>query len=220
MAIDEKTIRESLYYRDKDLGEIWREIAGLIDGNPFSERMRFLLENQHLATTPVKNLKDVVSPPNCIGTAFFVAGVSELDYPYHGYDFELNPHMKQEDNSEHDMFRLFNRHLERRIPGAFAFSYCVDADWHAGVYLGVVGEEHVLFAQHGHKGKFGPESLRNYDSPTYYIPRTLRATSREARGRGLSVVSQPKNQLCITSGFNEVARRAIWVEKPARFRNR
>jgi hypothetical protein len=65
-------------------------------------------------------------------------------------------------------------HSENRIPGALCFSYYnkID-DWHAGIYLGIVGKEHVLFAQHGPGGAFGPESLIYYANPDYYIPETL-----------------------------------------------
>lgn len=177
MALDEQLIIDSFSRHDMHLAEISSGIIDLVHANPFSERLIYLLNNQDLAAGKVVNLKGIVSEPNCIGTALFIAGVSELNYPYHGYSSELNPHMKEpviERSSMARIANMFSSHLERRIPGAFAFSYSVEIDdWHAGVYLGEVDGVPILFAQHGHKGKFGPESLRNYSCPTYYIPLTL-----------------------------------------------
>lgn len=150
------------------------EIASMIDQNPFFERIRFLLANQDLAKKPVKNVAGEFSPPNCIGTAFFIAGVGPFDYPYHAYGNELSEHMEQQPGSGR-WDDAFSGHPERKIPGAFIFSYSVESDdWHAGIYLGTVGDEHILFAQHGHGESFGPElESRNYCSPSYYIPKTL-----------------------------------------------
>ena len=152
--------------------ELDDELKGLIAQNPFCERILFLLANPQLATTPVLNTKGRLSPPNCIGTAFFVAGVSSLPYPYHGYGFELYPHMRQPDQKWDD---FFFPHPERRIPGAFVFSYCIEIeDWHAGIYLGETRQGHILFAQRGHAEEFALETLSgNYSNPDYYIPTTL-----------------------------------------------
>jgi len=174
MNIDVVALRKVVLSHDVEIiGAALGEIVSLIDKNPFSERIRFLLGNQNLAKKPVKNVVGEISPPNCLGTAFFIAGVSPFNYPYHGYDFELNPHMKQPGPRKWDDCFSFG-HFDRRVPGAFVFSYSVENDgWHAGIYLGIVGDEHVLFAQHGHGESFGPESLINYASPDYYIPKTL-----------------------------------------------
>jgi len=151
----------------------WVDILALIGRNPFSERIKFLLEHQELSNRPVPNLAGELGVPECKGTAFWIAGVSKLDYPYQANDDELNQHMEQSGPKRWDDF--FRVHNERRIPGAFCFSYSAQVDsWHAGIYLGEIGEEHVLFAQHGTGNKFGPESLRYYSHPDYYIPRSLK----------------------------------------------
>jgi hypothetical protein len=172
MTLNKKTICDSLEYHEKELGEFWQELSQLICQNPFSERIQYLMLNQHLATTPVHNTKQKYSPPNCLGTALYVAQVSTLPYPYHAYDFELNEHMESQKSSD-DIFFLLGSNIEHRIPGAFVFSYCLEADWHAGIYLGQIHKEHICFSQHGHKGKFGPETLRNFANPEYYLPKTL-----------------------------------------------
>jgi hypothetical protein len=161
--------REIIIPQDLEIiGDNLDDILSLIDQNPFSERIWYLLKNENIAKIPVKNIVGEYSPPNCIGTAFFIAGVGELDYPYHGYGFELNDHISNQSNN------FFKQYLERRIQGAFAFSYSTKIDsWHAGIYLGKIKNEHVFFAQHGHAESFGPESLRNFSSIFYEIPKTL-----------------------------------------------
>ena len=174
MKLDKTTIIGSIRERDMEsIGNAWKELSFLMEQNPFSEKMCFLLTHKEIAKVPVENKMGEISEPNCIGTAFFVADVSALKYPYHGYDFELDPHMIQPGEKSHD--DMFHQHHERRIPGAFIFSYSVQSDgWHAGIYIGKIGEEHVAFAQHGHGGSFCLETVaRNYCSPEYYIPSTL-----------------------------------------------
>ena len=174
MNIYEEAALEGAVLRDdeKVLRPILEGVALMIDQNPFSGRIWSLLTNARLATKPVLNTKGEIIPPNCLGTVFFVAGVGSFDYPYHAYDDELNQHLKQPGPKDwSDSFRI---HLDRRIPGAFCFS-CdgVNADWHAGIYLGLVGDEHVFFAQHGSGGIFCLELMRYYPNSDYYIPRTL-----------------------------------------------
>lgn len=171
----ENILKGSIVARDfVIIGDMLKEIELLIERNPFSARMHYLLENQDLASKAVLNIRDRISPPNCIGTAFFIAGVGSLHYPYHAYSYELNLHMSSAGQTARwdDCFR---KHIERRIPGAFIFSYSLEKDdWHAGIYLGEVDGEHLSFAQHGHSGKFGPETIsRNYCNPDYYLPSTL-----------------------------------------------
>jgi hypothetical protein len=152
--------------------DLFEDIENLISKNPFAERINYLLLNQNLATNPVRNLRDEISAPNCIGTTFFIAGLSVLGYPYHAYENELSPHMKEENKRE--IFDLFNPHLERKVPGAFAFSYSAEAEgWHTGIYLGEIKGMDLAFSQHGHGAKFGPESLRMYASPKFYLPKNL-----------------------------------------------
>ncbi|MEI8248976.1 MAG: hypothetical protein WCG07_00560 [Candidatus Taylorbacteria bacterium] len=174
MKLEKKTLLQTVKEHDIEIiGGAWEEAMSLIEQNPFSERIGFLLNHQEIATTPVKNMENIISIPNCIGTAFFVAGVGTLAYPYRAYDFELNPHMVQAEGSKSiDMFR---QHHERRIPGAFIFSYSAGQDdWHAGIYVGKIADEHISFAQHGHGGPFCLETVaRNYCRPDYYIPSTL-----------------------------------------------
>ena len=174
----EFVVEDTILPHDKDLiGMEAERIVWLINQNPFAERIWDLLLNPEIAKKPVVNKKDQLSAPNCIGTAFFVAGVSSLGYPYHAYSFELNPHMEQPKPEKEDdsLFALFRRHDERRIPGAFCFSYCVgNEDWHAGIYLGAIKDEQILFAQNGHGGNFCLQTLnRNYSGPDFYIPKTL-----------------------------------------------
>jgi len=173
MAIHQLIKRESILEHDLEaLVPRLDGIAELISQNPFSERIKLLLANPGWATKPVKNMMGELSAPNCLGTAFFIAGVGKFNYPYHAYDNELDEHMKQPGPKRWD--DIFLPHYERRIPGAFVFSCDFNADWHAGIYLGTIEDEHILFAQHGHGREFGPETLRNYSNPSYYIPRTLR----------------------------------------------
>lgn len=172
--MNEATLLASTQKRDLEIiGSNWREVLALIERNPFSERIFYLLAHQEIASVAVVNTRGISSPPNCIGTALYIAGVSTLPYPYHAYSYELNPHMEQPGEKRWDDF--FWPHEERRIPGGFVFSFCAEGDgWHAGIYLGQIGDEHILFAQHDHGGNFGVETLaRNYASPDYYVPSTL-----------------------------------------------
>ncbi len=182
MSLTEKLIKEGIQNDDTRLFGVEREILELIMDNPFSERMMYLLQNQQLAKIPVENSYSQMSPPNCIGTGLFVSSLSRFSHPYHAYFNELSPHLSKTPESDHDddfETRIFNfnqsfsQHYERMIPGAFAVAHSYDADTHLGIYLGKIDGLDVLFAQHGWKGKFGPETLRNYDSPTYYFPKTL-----------------------------------------------
>ncbi|MES2059513.1 MAG: hypothetical protein V4438_00615 [Patescibacteria group bacterium] len=162
------------------------EIIFLIECNPFAERMAYLLCNQEIGTTPILNKHGHNSAPNCIGTAFYVAGVE--NHPYHAHHNELDQHWqrreRQPGESDLDaMFRYcFHSNLERNAPGAFIFSCARDSnDYHAGIYLGLVDKQPIAFAQHGHGGKFGVEMVwRNYESPSYHLPRTLREDAKAA----------------------------------------
>jgi hypothetical protein len=174
----EIVVEDTILPHDRDLiGKETERIVWLINQNPFAGRIWDLLLNPEIARKPVVNKKDLISTPNCIGTAFFVAGVSSLGYPYHAYSFELDPHMDHPRPEKDPDLRstTFCQHDERRIPGAFCFSYCVrNDDWHAGIYLGRVNDEHISFAQNGHGGDFCLQNLRgNYACPNFYIPKTL-----------------------------------------------
>ena len=174
----EIVVEDSILAHDKEwIGTEAERIVWLINQNPFAGRIWDLLLNPAIATKPVVNKQAELSAPNCIGTALFVAGVSDLGYPYHAYSYELNPHMEQPKaaKDEDSLFALFRRHDERRIPGAFCFSYCVGSDdWHAGIYLGTVRDEQVLFAQNGRGGDFCVQTARrNYAFPDFYVPKTL-----------------------------------------------
>ena len=137
--------------------------------------MTTLIFNQHLGRNPVEDTMGNSVKPNCLGTAFFIAGVGKFDHPYCAYDRDLGEHIYLEgDEHNNPLLRHFRQHLHRRIPGAFVFSYSCD-DWHAGIYLGQIEEEPVAFAQHGIGKGFGPEVIaNNFVSPDYYLPRTLR----------------------------------------------
>jgi len=166
---------EKCFEGDKEfLSENIPEVERLILKNPFSGRMIHLLRHQELYDKPVLNLAGKLEPPNCMGTAFWIAGVSKLDYPYQANDCELNPHMKVEEEDWEDHFRV---HSERKIPGAFAFSYSVEIDsWHAGIYLGEIKSRDILFAQHGTHKMFGIETWGPVRFE-YYIPATLKKNS-------------------------------------------
>ncbi len=86
--------------------------------------------------------------------------------------------MKSPDG-QNDWIAAFRRHIERRAPGAFIFSFSIESDgWHAGIYLGEIRGEHIAFAQHEHGGTFGPEVIyRCYADPDYYTPSTLIAAN-------------------------------------------
>jgi hypothetical protein len=186
MKIDTTIIKGSIDPHDLDVLEgALGEIQLLIENNPFGAKMCFLLTQQHLGQKPVSNNCGEVSAPNCIGTAFFIAGVGQKNHPFHGYSFELNPFMKREGKKRgaHDF--LFTHH-ECRVPGAFIFSYCVRGDdWHAGIYLGEVNGEHIAFAQYGHGGMFGPQLIsKHYSRPDYYIPPTLPKVHKDRKPVG------------------------------------
>ena len=44
------------------------EVQQLIDLNPFSSRIRFLLDHQNLSKKSVPNSRGELKPPNCIGS--------------------------------------------------------------------------------------------------------------------------------------------------------
>ncbi len=175
MSLEKASLINFFPPHDREMiGDAWDDVVALVESNPFSERMQFLFSHKDLAHKPVKNKVGRLSAPNCLGTAFFVAGVDVIGYPYHAYSFELNQHMKQPGENSDSCFLAYD-HVHRRVPGAFVFSPCIHGeDWHAGIYLGQVRGEHVAFAQHGHGGSFGVETLsKNYSYPDYYIPSTL-----------------------------------------------
>ncbi|MDD5165559.1 MAG: hypothetical protein PHG25_03455 [Candidatus Pacebacteria bacterium] len=174
MKLTKKTLFEAIHGDELEIiSSGWGELLTMIESNPFSERISHLLTHQEIGQIKVRNNHGELSAPNCLGTAFFVAGVGALQYPYHAYSDELDPHLVQPEKEK--LIDLFRAHYERRVPGAFIFSYSVQQDgWHAGIYIGSIGEEHVAFAQHGHGGKFCFETIaRNYVRPNYYIPSTL-----------------------------------------------
>ena len=166
-------LRAGIYYEVfETLEPLLEDIGELIEQNPFSERIKYLLERPSLSRIPVLNLHDEMSPPNCLGTSFWIADVGKLDYPYHAYSYELDEHMGKTENSAKS---LFNSNLERRISGAFCFSFDTRIEgWHSGIYLGTIGKEHILFGQHGHGKDFGLETEWVFVCPEYYIPRSLK----------------------------------------------
>jgi hypothetical protein len=177
--IDIEILKASIESEDiKLLGEHLEAVALLIDQNPFADKIRYLIANQEIRHKAVINKLGKLSPPNCIGTAFFIAGVSEFGCPYHAYGYELDPHF----NPTGKEITWMDYHCDSKKgkqPGAFIFSCARDTDdsWHAGIYLGQVNGDHVAFSQHGHGGKFGPELVKkNYESPYYYVPRALLGT--------------------------------------------
>lgn len=138
------------------------DIELLVSQNPFAEKIKFLINNMHLAKVPVADMFGELRPPNCIGTALFIAGVGRFEHPYHGYDTDLSETLK-------------HPRLSVAVPGSLCLFYSRKADdWHVGVYLGIYDDQHTLFAQQGPGGDFALESLLgNYASPAFYLPRTL-----------------------------------------------
>ncbi len=176
MKLTKDTVLAGIENGDRHiLGNSLDEIMALINNNPFAKKIIYLLCNQRVATIPVRNLLGESSKPNCLGTCFYIAGVSELLYPYHAYSRELEPHVKSGRTPEEVATMLFPD-FEKMIPGAFIFSYSSEQDdWHAGIYLGKIADVDIAFSQHGHGRLFGPEVVnRNYANPNYYIPSTLK----------------------------------------------
>jgi len=159
---------------DKVSKETYEEVRRLTINNPFGDRILYLLKNQKIAKEPVLNLHGKTSPPNCIGTALWVAGVSKLDYPYHAYEDELNEHMIDEDDNRDELIKALRSNPKNKILGAFCFSYSVEADWHAGIYLGRIKEQDFLFSQNGHGKPFVIGTSLCFANPRYFIPRTLK----------------------------------------------
>ena len=175
MTQDEINLKEIILPHDLALIEdAWPEIWAMVERHPFSEQIQFLLANQDLSRKKVLNIRREMSEPNCIGTALFVAGLSPLGYPYHGLSVELGQHMKEDDGLSLAQM-IWHCTVERRRPGVFIFSHCGESDdWHAGIYVGQIGNEHIAFAQHGRGRPFGFESIRqNYADAQYYTPSTL-----------------------------------------------
>ncbi len=173
MKLHKTLILDSVQEHDLEVIEgAWEEVLSLIEQNPFQERVSFLLAHQEISDIEVMDKRGIMQKPNCIGTALFIAGTSPFDHPHYGYSSEMNPHMEGQPGERGliDMFRTFT---ERRISGAFVFSlsHYRESSWHAGIYLGQIGSEHILFAQHGYGEKFGLETLaRNYYLPPSLFP--------------------------------------------------
>ncbi len=138
------------------------EVREMLLNHPWGERMLFLLGRQDLAKTKVHRIVDGevnFRPPNCVGTALYVAGVGELPTPYHGYSFDLDPHVGIEylGPLKHPLLVL-----------SVNFE---SSGWHAGVFLGSIGYEAIAFAQQGAGKPFGVETVRrNYVVPRFYTP--------------------------------------------------
>ena len=166
-----KIIGETVSFDDEEfiLPRI-KQVVKLLKNNPFFERINFLLRNREIATRKVKNVFGEISCPNCIGTAFFVAGVGKFDYPYYAHRFEFDTGTGYNDCNEHIPIKM---NISKRVPGAFVASYCSLIDgWHIGIYIGKVNEYSVAFSQQGHGGAFGVETVvHNYKRPEYYSAR-------------------------------------------------
>ena len=152
------------------------EIVAFIDDSPFSKRIKFLLDNQQIGEKLVKDKDGKLSPPNCLGTAFYVAGLGLFKHPYHAREDELWEHLNQPKRMGYVW-----PYRENMIPGAFIFSKGEGGGWHGGIYLGAIGKEDIFFAQHCHGGPFGSETLRCYEYPAYYLPKTILVKKYSAR---------------------------------------
>lgn len=142
------------------------EIRDLIEINPFYEKIRYLLENRGLEHKKVKNVHDEMRTPNCIGTALWIAGKTKLEYPYHGYEDCLERVFGWDEI--HNGYWRSKFSEEHAVPGAVVLS-CYNDDWHAGIYLGKVNENHVTFCKQGcDYASFGPASFRYYSRPKFY----------------------------------------------------
>ncbi|VVB80501.1 Uncharacterised protein [uncultured archaeon] len=150
----------------EDFKDSLEEIRALIEANPFYEKIKFLLKNKDLQKRKVKNMHDEIRSPNCIGTALWIIGKSQLDYPYHGYDECLARLLGWKELKNDYWGKKFSK--EQATPGALVIS-CYDGDWHAGVYLGKVKNKHITFCKQGYSySPFGPASFRYYARPVDY----------------------------------------------------
>jgi hypothetical protein len=157
----------------EDLEKIECEILDLINQNPFVNNIYFLLKNPDLRKIPVLNKEGNRLPPNCLGTTFFIAGVSSLGYPYCAREDELSTHRKPEPEKKGPWRTMDTPNIHNKIPGALVYSYDYDYDWHAAIYLGQVDKKDIFFSQHGKEEHFGPESRKCFANPTFYIPLSL-----------------------------------------------
>lgn len=150
----------------KILKDNLEQIGQLIIENPFFEKISFLLKNRDLAHKEVNNMHGEMRRPNCIGTALWIAGKTELDYPYHGYEDCLERVFGW--HEIHNGYWRSKFSEENATHGAMVLS-CYHGDWHAGIYLGKVNEDHITFCKQGHDGApFGPASFRYYARPKFY----------------------------------------------------
>ncbi len=152
-------------------------VIELIEYNPFVNNIHFLLNNPELARIPVLNKHGERRNPNCIGTAFFIAGISSLGYPYHAYDNELGGHRVKDDPNrsyEDKLKDTLSRNIHNKIPGAFVYSL-MDS-YHVSIYLGAIEDMDIFFSQFGSIGSkrmFGTQTERCFGNPMFYLPTSL-----------------------------------------------
>jgi len=72
---------------------------------------------------------------------------------------------------------LFDKQEARKVPGMVALKIRIDSprDYHAGVYLGSLGDLDLFFTKHGCDGRFGPETGEELGHGRFLLPKFLRA---------------------------------------------
>jgi len=146
------------------------ELVRLIETNPFSERIKYLIANPRLAVNPVPNVYGGVDIPNPLGTALYVAGVNGLDHPYSGLDPEIWEHLQDYSNGQPGDF-IISPKREREVEETRLIER---VKRHVGIYIGDVEKRQVSFSQQGKGGMFGFELVvGTYPDPEFYRPRTI-----------------------------------------------
>jgi len=140
----------------------------LVTENPFAERIGHLIDHPNFARKKSTCPRGSFEEPNCMGTALWIARLSDRDEPCYAMTSEVKMHL----NGDH-----------RKIPGSFVITWQRGKDLinHMGVYLGMLNNLPVMFAQHGPKGDFVYEvyyeganwKKSGLTKPKHYVPGVL-----------------------------------------------
>lgn len=175
--MDEKIMRQYLQMIPTDFGVIrtidesllipkLARVKELISQSKYSQKIKYLLQNQDLHFKPFPHMhsadmrweSDRLKVPNCLGTLFYVAEVSQFNHPYHGWDDELQKFLKPELKTEAEK-------------DTFCFSGVWNGEWydyHGGLCMGKIETIPIMFAQHGTGSWFGFESISSFKHPEFY----------------------------------------------------
>jgi hypothetical protein len=175
--MNEEVMRQDLQMIPTDFGVIrtideslliprLTEVKELAKKSKYFPRINYLLYNKdlsferfpHMHSKDMRRECDRLKEPNCLGTLFYVTGVSKFNHPYHGWDDELkkfvNPELKTKTEAD-----------------SFCFSGVVgyeEYDWHGGLCIGKIEGIPIMFAQHGAASYFGFESISSFKNPEFY----------------------------------------------------